>query len=121
MFIYNMEANLNELAQSMNDLCGQRFTTLWRVYDEAHGEPELKSLLWYCLQELRDEEKTPDERCTIWAFIYQVTYIDEDFMRNNNNIREISLRRANDLLQDDFVLARQSLVEILYRFKNKYM
>ncbi len=115
-----MENYLNELTESMINLCGASFVRLWSKYDQARSRPELQELLRYCLKAMN--RKTKYERCTIWAFMYAVFYINDTFLWRDDRMRITCLNKIDELLLDNFVHSGEhpSIVEVLHRFKNKY-
>ncbi len=115
-----MENHLNELTESMINLCGASFVRLWSKYDQARSRPELQELLRYCLKAMN--RKTKYERCTIWAFMYAVFYINDTFLWRDDRMRITCLNKIDELLLDNFVHSGEhpSIVEVLNRFKNKY-
>ncbi len=130
MIIANMENYLRNAAQSMINLCGENFIELWYNYNDARsaeadedipGFAELKALLSYCLNQVNG--KTKYEKCTITAFMYALFYINDNFIWRYDRFRITSLNKVDELLQENFVRSGQhpSIVEVLTRFKNKYV
>ena len=127
--MYNMENLIDQLTQSMCALMGEVFINMWQEYKnqsaieaqrDIPGFAPLKVLLTYCLNNM--QEKTKYEKCNITSFIYSVLYINETFLWRYERLRETSLNKIDELLQDDFVLsgAHPMVVSVLERFKDKY-
>ncbi len=124
-----MENLIDQLAQSMCALMGEVFINMWQEYKnqsaieaqrDIPGFAPLKALLSYCLNNMQG--KTKYEKCIITSFIYSVLYINDTFLWRYERLRETSLIKIDELLQDDYVIsgAHPTVVSVLERFKDKY-